>query len=271
MAYGRIDSDGIKRDWLGRPLIPRTEDGKEVPYTRVSTMAKALSDSTALTKWKMRQVMLGLVQRPDLALLVSSHHDDKKELDRVAAAAMEAVSSSSGANTGTGIHKLIERLEAGEQIALPEQVQQTIGAYGMAMQDANVKVLANEQFVVVDELQAAGTFDKLLQLPDGSIVIADIKTGSSTPSYPLETAIQMAIYSRGIVFDSKSKERTSVLRQLGVSQDIGVMIHLPQGEANCTLYRMNLDLGWEAAQLAHKARWLNKSATKKELITKGIE
>ena len=53
------------RDGWGRPLIVPEGGGKAKPSTRVSTLSKALSDSTGLTKWKMRMVLRGASQRPE--------------------------------------------------------------------------------------------------------------------------------------------------------------------------------------------------------------
>ena len=53
----------IPRDRWGRPLITPVDGGDPMPYTRVSTLAKALDDKTALTDWKCRQVAIGPLRR----------------------------------------------------------------------------------------------------------------------------------------------------------------------------------------------------------------
>lgn len=45
-----------ERDRWGRPVI----DGQ--PYTRISTLAKTLSDQTSLIKWAARVTAIGLAQ-----------------------------------------------------------------------------------------------------------------------------------------------------------------------------------------------------------------
>jgi hypothetical protein len=65
ITFSTLDkpSSDIKRDRWGRPLITPPDGGKPVPYTRVSTLAKALDDKTALMRWKQRQT----AHRPGLA------------------------------------------------------------------------------------------------------------------------------------------------------------------------------------------------------------
>lgn len=238
----------IVRDRWGRPLIDGT------PYTRISTLAKALSDSTGLTKWKMRRVAQGLAKRSDLLALAASASSDA-DLGAIAERAMEAAEASSKANIGTALHSFTEMVDDGLSPLIPDEFKPTIAAYQQAM--SGLKIVAMERFVVVDQLQAAGTFDRLVQLPDGRIVVADIKTGQGEPKYPLSACIQIACYSRGNIYHPE-RGRLGTLAAAGVDQKTGLLIHLPAGKAKCDLYLLDLSKGWLAAERAVWVRAANK-------------
>ena len=68
----------VPRDRWGRPLIVPVDGGKPIGSTRVSTLAKALDDKSALTKWKQRQVVVGMASRPDLAAVAAACKGDDR-------------------------------------------------------------------------------------------------------------------------------------------------------------------------------------------------
>lgn len=237
----------VKRD-RGRPLIVPPEGGKPIPYTRVSTLAKALDNKEALTRWKMRQVAIGLSTRPDLVDMARAVSDDNSKLDEVVESAMREARSDRAANIGTVLHKLSEAVDDGCDIdQLAQTYQPDLIAYRTAI--APLKQIARECFVVNDELQAAGTFDRLLQLPDGRIVVADIKTGQHEPRFPHAVTTQCAIYANAHLYDV-DRGRIGYLPDHGVSTDIGLMIHLPAGTGRCDLYEIDLTVGLALARTA---------------------
>ena len=109
----------IPRDRWGRPLITPVDGGKPIPYTRVSTLAKALDDKTALTDWKCRQIAIGLAARPDLVTKTKACGDDKRALKEVVQEALSAAQSDRAANVGTALHAFTEKIDAG---AAPENL-----------------------------------------------------------------------------------------------------------------------------------------------------
>ena len=253
-TYPTVD---IPRDRWGRPLIVPVDGGKPVGYTRVSTLAKALDDKTALTKWKQRQVVIGLGARPDLVAVAAAVKNDDRKLDEIVETAMTAAESERAANIGTALHALSEQVDADCAIdSLPMEFRADLGAYRATM--AAIQIVATEMFVVTDEVQAAGTFDRLVRLPDGRVMIADIKTGKHEPNYPHAAATQMAVYSRGHLYDPEAGRRGH-LPALGVDQDHGLLIHLPAGTGTCALYLLDLNIGWSLAQTSVAVRNAFKS------------
>lgn len=247
----------IPRDRWGRPLIVPAEGGKPVPYTRVSTLAKALDDKTALTKWKQRQTVIGLSGRPDLVSVAAACKGDDRKLDEIVETAMTVAESERAANIGTALHALSEQVDAGCEIdALPEQFRADLAAYRAAL--AGIEILAAEMFVVADEVQAAGTFDRLVRLPDGRVVVADLKTGRHEPKYPHGATQQIAVYSRGHLYDPE-KHRVGHLPSLGIDQEAGLLIWMPAGQGVCELFLLDLTVGWGLAQVSVAVRQAFKS------------
>lgn len=240
--------DQIPRDRWGRPQV-KTPSGEMKSYTRCTTYVSALEDRFGLEKWSERMVMRGLVNRPDLRMSVTAHWDDDKELNKIAVQAKDAAQAGVAATTGTAVHKLTEMLDAGMEIpdGLEESPRRDVLAYQQATK--GLEVLSVEQFVVVDSIEVAGTFDRLVHY-NGKNYIADIKTGSVQYGAG-KMAMQLGVYSRGMAYDYVSKERSDLGE---VDQNNGIIIHLPAGKAECTLYWINIGAGWEAVDLATKVR-----------------
>ena len=247
------------RDRWGRPLIVPVGGGKAVPYTRISTLSKALSDTTGLANWKIRMTVKGAVLRHDLLALAQAavHNSDDRRLDKIAQEMLDAAGSSSKANIGTALHQFAEAHDRGELPLVPPEYQQVMEHYRRVTEP--LQMLGSEKFVVNDELKAAGSFDRVVRLPDGRIVVADIKTGANEPKYPLPACIQIATYAHGTVYDhNMAVPRKGTLADFGVDQSVGLMIHLPADGSGCFLHLLDLEAGWLAAQRATWVRSANK-------------
>jgi hypothetical protein len=257
-TFTTLDKPGkdITRDRYGRPLITPPDGGKPVGYTRVSTLAKALDDKTALMRWKQRQTALGLGLRPDLASMAAACEGDNRKLDEVVEQAMTAAQSEKAANIGTTLHLLTEMIDKGGEPNNLHGHMDDLRAYQSAM--ADIEIMAMEQFIVCDEVQAAGTFDRLVRLPDGRIMVADIKTGQHEPKYPHASTIQIAVYAHGHLYDA-DKGRVAYLPDLGVSVEGGLLIHLPAGQGKCDLYELDIATGWQLARTAVMVRNIFKA------------
>lgn len=250
----------IPRDRWGRPFIEPVDGGKAIAYTRASTMAKELGDKSALTKWMQRQVLVGVSIRPELVDMAREVAGDDKAIGAFVERAMEAAKTKRAADVGTEMHRLTEFIDAGvpvetiepsSSVELPAGWRMDLAAYKKAM--APIGVVGSEVFVVTDEIRCAGTFDRLVALPDGRVMVGDIKTGATEPDYPQSSAIQMAIYAHGWTYEHE-RGRIESLADLGVSQTEGLMIHLPAGRGTCDLYVVNLEVGWGLARTAYEVR-----------------
>lgn len=246
------------RDRWGRPLIVPAEGGKSEPYVRVSTLAKELDSKEGLMLWKQRMTALGLGRRPDLAERAAvTPADDKRGLDEIVKAAMAAAESDKAANIGTTLHSLTEQFDRGTLETIPAHHIADLTAYEEATK--SLRVIAAEMFVVNDHLKAAGTFDRLVQLPDGRVVIADLKTGKDEPKFPHGVTTQCAIYAHSWRYDIETEKRLTYLPDAGVSTEAGLLIHLPAGQGKCDLYLLDLRVGWQLAKTAAAVREVYKA------------
>jgi hypothetical protein len=255
----------IPRDRWGRPLIIPVGGGEPVPYTRVSTLAKALDDTSNLTTWKQRKTAEGLLKRPDLmtrlgGALANGNPDTDKatkaEFNRICKEATEAAGASSGASSGTGLHSYTEAVDRGEWpefISAPDA--ERLSAYREATAGAGYIALEAEAFVVNDEVTAAGTFDRLWLCPDGKVRVGDLKSGRWDLDYPLGVTTQIAIYANGRRYDPATGERAPIHAVLDLTT--GLLVHLPPS-GGCEVVPLDLERGWRAARAAdfvhHEAR-----------------
>lgn len=248
-----------QRDRWGRPLIVPPGGGKAVGYTRATTVAKTLDDEGSLTAWAQRMTAAGLARRPDLLALIGAKLDPngdipvaaKQQVQQLCDQAKEAAAASSAANLGTALHGYTEQYDLGNTPhALPEQFRADIDAYRRAVEP--FEVLAVEQFVVLDDLEIAGTLDRLWRLPDGRVVIADLKTGQNLDYSWRSISVQLAIYAAGQRY--RDGLRSPLWFDGKVDTDTGIVIHLPVGRGECYLYEVDLRAGWVALQHSMWAR-----------------
>lgn len=234
----------VPRDRWGRPQVQPPDGGKLVPYRRCTSFIDVLDSRYNLELWKQRQVAAGLAQRPDLVLKAASGHDDKDLLNKVCQEASEAAGSSVKSTTGTAVHKLTEQVDRGEKAVIPPDAQADIDAYRATTQGLGVELV--EAFVVHDDLQVGGTFDRVVTR-GGRRYVADVKTGRIDYGAS-KIAMQLAIYARS----QQYWPDTGIRVPLDVDTSRGLIIHLPAGSGECTLHWADLDAGWDGVQIARQ-------------------
>lgn len=267
----------VSRDRWGRPWVSQDggplkfEKGKATPtnavgYTRVSTLAGALDDKSGLVDWSAANAAIGVVRDravfAQLSHLASAHRDPwseaKSQIKPLVERAQQSAGSDDASGLGTAFHGLTELIDAGQTPEfMPEQFVPWVGKYKEALTDW--EVLDCEPFVVCDELQTAGSLDRLMRhRGTGQVVVADIKTGKSDPQYPLKVSMQVAVYANSERYDQATGKRSPLHSDIDLTA--GVLIHAPVRSARprCTLYPLDLTAGWELAKLAVRVRELRK-------------
>ncbi|MEU8133222.1 hypothetical protein [Streptodolium elevatio] len=271
----------VPRDGWGRPIIVPKAGGKPTGHTRTTTFIDCIEDKSNLNDWGKRMVLLGATKRPDLIAKAGAldPEADKKQLNALAEQAADASGANDKREKGTYLHSLTEYADRAEPLPPGASAAdlEDIAAYMMAT--SAMTVVSAEQFVVVNQLGAAGTFDRLMNYdgpgPDGERItgnfIADVKTGGIEYG-ALKMASQLAVYSRGELYDhtyfpvdAKDKKALAAWKKRqfsaeeaaqaymplpDVNQEWGIIIHLPSGTGVCKLHWVDLTIGWELAQLA---------------------
>lgn len=265
----------VKRDQWGRYLLPDPYEGHERPWTRASTLARALADEYNLTGWKLRMVAIGIARNADLAAGVLAIRDpeeseSKKTLKELVGKAMERAESSRGATLGTALHNFTHRLDRGEPLAMlraPEPLDKDLVEYQATLTRYGLGVVPDliERIVVCPELGAAGTFDRILSQTPGPfspcpLTVSDLKTGKTVEWSWLEWAIQLAIYANAThMWDPAAQAYIPMPPREVLDRDRALIVHLPVGKATGTVYGVNLIEGYEAAKLAERVRSIRNS------------
>lgn len=267
----------------------KDHEGRE--WRRVSTLIKKVDTNTsALDAWKKRQVLLGAARRDDIILGVKAlgapdpvlgwNEPTKKKLNAWAEDCMTAAGSSAGATEGTAMHDLTERVDRGEPIdqvaaGLPGPAAASLRAYAKLRELNGWRSVELERTVVCDELEVAGSFDRIDEIPSLSALggwtcqhghvhgagesraVVDVKTEKDPLLNGLHIGPQLAIYSRakrmwvppGQYVDAPC-----------VRQNVAIVVHVRDGKA--VPYFVDLTAGWEAAQAAARQLQREKEAKK---------
>lgn len=271
--------DAIRRDRYGRYLLPDPETGKERSWTRVTTIANTLKERRALEQWDQRNIVYGMGQRPSLyARAAASTLSDRKGLQEIANRAREAADSQAGADVGTAIHTFTERIDRGEAIEIPEPYSHDVDAYCQAMELAGMVTCLGwiERVVIIPELKAAGTVDRLVNGMWPLPRIGDIKTATDKiydTGGPVNTVLaygmvdiplQLALYAHASHW--WDGEHQQWIEMPVVDQERAMIMHVPVGLGECRIYEVDIAAGWEAVQLAVGVRDWRKRKDLAELV-----
>lgn len=256
----------VPRDRHGKPWVIQPDTGKCKAYSRASKYAEVLTDSYALAEWKTHKTAIGLIENGWLFNKVANHIPAYKagdkgswdEMSKLLAIAQGLAGANEKREWGSKVHGFTEKLDLGQEFPWPEgPMGADLMAYQYHTEDLSWREV--ERFVVVDELQVAGSFDR--QEMGGRI--ADLKTGRLDP----KIAIQLALYANGQfyecthdpVYELDEKTGEQVLSKKGceadpeahrrspikgVNRTVGIVIELPYQQGVCNFWDVDLAKGW---------------------------
>ena len=246
-------------------------------YSRMTTYIDCLEDKSNLTQWKQRNVAVGLSRAPSLleafSALPEPHAADRSQANALVQRAEEAAGSDLKALTGTALHDIVERINIGQDPGfIPPEHEDDIAAYRAAIEQAGIKVVAAETFVVNDTFGAAGTFD-ILGLHQGRLKIMDVKTGRI--DYGLsKIGMQLGGYANSELYDRDTGERSPIQYTLedgtvlDVDLDEALIIHLPAGQGTCTVVPVDIQGCYDGLVLAQQVRkWRSRKFQQEPLVT----
>jgi len=259
--------DPIRRDQYGRYKVLAPNGKKPVGYSRATTIAKALDDTSNLGAWGKRMTALGLAVRPDLlAMVQTTDATDKKALDRLCESASEAGGATARRDLGTALHKMFEQSCVTPGYKPPATYAADITAIHQTLREAGLQVVdeCSELMVVIDKHQIAGMADLIVErISDGELFIADLKTGSSVAYGALGWAIQLSIYANAdnIYIQGAAVDGSEDLRapMPAVNKQQAFIIHCEPESGSCDLHTLNIERGFEALECAMEVREWRKA------------
>jgi hypothetical protein len=240
----------IPRYPLDHALQPGDEPvegtGMAVAWTRVSTILDVHKDKEGIFKWTKRLIVKGIGGRPDLyALAAAARVDDRSGLLDIANQAFDYAKGQASSNLGTALHNFRERVDAGEDVDIPQPWADDIAAYQAALKEAGITVRPDLQELVVvrpdlrdgDAAGLAGRFDLIVEWK-GELVMADLKTGSDPLQWGAwEIQQQLGTYSSAwAIWDGTHFRPLPAVRK-----DKVLMIHLLPGQAACSVEEIDVD------------------------------
>lgn len=259
----------------GRPQIWLPDHSKLVSYTRTSNFAKTLEDGGSLTDWKLARMATGIARRPDLQAGLERYWDTdrtsggmvqeltRESRDEFIESCLDAGGANDASRWGTSLHGLTELWDE-EQYEIPgidPRLADGLEAYKRLLDESGMIPLAIEGFVVQDDLKCAGSYDRLYLLPDGRIVVGDIKTAPliHQPSRFTAPMIQMAVYAHSMHYDPRDGSRHPLVYAdsdivTTVDQTLAVVVQISRDRTVDQLLWADLDRGWSLAAHAAQTR-----------------
>lgn len=276
--FDNIDSNEghkapVERDRWGRYRLPRPSAPERgvISWQRATTLAKMASDMNGIMNWKMRYVAKGVALRTDLYALASATDvNDKNTFDRLTEDAFKAAGGDSAATTGTAVHTYTEIVDEGGDPNVPDLWKADVSCYKrlVTVNGLEFPKTGIERIVVNEALAVAGTFDRIarvtkplrvqvgkdrfVNLKVGEWVVLDLKTGQNLEYGWRDIAVQLSIYANA---DAMWNPVTKLFEDLpNLNKLVGLVVHLPAGRGEATLYGVDLERGIQGANLCAMIR-----------------
>lgn len=244
-------------------------DGKNERYSRPSGWGKDLDDQNALVNWRIDTAVRGVAgDKAIQARAVAAKEDDREAKAAIREAAIQAGRGNQASDIGTALHAMSERWEQEPTWDPGEPFRSSLEAYTTEMQRLALATELFEYHVVNVEYRAAGTCDRLYRLtrplvapsgeilPEGTLVVGDLKTGKSLDFSLPGYTVQMAIYANGEFYDVV---HDVFMPTPEINRDWGILVHMPADKGTCEFQWVDLAAGNYGAYLVHEVREWRKN------------
>ncbi|MFL6145604.1 MAG: hypothetical protein ACJ72N_27550 [Labedaea sp.] len=254
----------------GRYRLPR-RDGSHKPYgwQRVSNLVSAYSDQFGLRMWELGEVLQGVAMREELyanllyADLPKMTREERKAwVERFIEHAKEASGGNAGSNHGSMRHESVEALHAGLGYAHRDAgTRRALVLYQETLKRHQLVALPDmqERIVLVEELEACGRIDNILQDAAGIFRVADLKTQRRFWTW-LEIKAQQACYNHAVAMWDPAAG--CWVDMPPVSQETALILWMPRQpddpealaawEPHVDVWEVDTVEGWETAKRAHE-------------------
>ena len=247
----------------GRYMVPHPGTGVPTSYARATSLAGALDDTYHLERWKERMAFQGAATDPALLRKYRAAAENGAgayKLNAIIEDARIAAGSADASEFGTATHAWLEAIDQGRIIPsmVPEIYRPHVDAYLNRLADYAVRPVPEltERTVINLRYGVVGTFDRVYLLPDGRMVMGDVKTSKTLQYGYLSFSMQLAIYADAdymLSIDGKTWEPMPEL-----VDEWALLAHVPSNapeNASAVPFDLNYGrTGLEAAQLVKDLR-----------------
>lgn len=251
-----------------------------ITCTRPSTLAAALDDKSGLiySGYLQSTALKTLAENRDLqARLVLINGQDWRAYKDLYLQ-LEARGGKREASEGTNVHAVVQALAGGYDIStVPSPTREDGQAVWNWIHDNGYRVIASEAFVATLGTLAepcAGTLDLLLQAPNGEVIVGDIKTVGQPSDFKMKRiswSIQTAVYAAGQPYTEEygrdrygrpeiDEKAVGKWEPFVVNRKAAVVLAVVRGRATVTPIWLDLEKGWQYAQIACAIRALRSTA-----------
>lgn len=250
----------------GRYFLPHPETGVSQRFTRVTTVTKILDDTTQLDKWQKRNVVKGLILRPDLARRASTADGFVEDhvLNQIAEDAEIAAGSKVSADLGTAVHAWLEYIDDGTLTLqqIPEMFRPHAENYVRILAERSVTAVPSMiERIVWHPDGYVGTLDRVYELADGTWCLGDVKTSKTLKYGYLAYAMQLAFYRDAAFMLSEDCTRWEPMPEL--RDDFTLLAHVPSNAPdNAALVTFDLAAGRAAGAVATRVLHMRRQADK---------
>lgn len=247
----------------GRYKLPDPHTGEQRSYQSASNYGYPLLDQYGLTKWRQRQLLIGVAQRPDLIAMLSTMGtaagEDNSKLDEIVATALNVAGTSVKANRGTAIHEAFRAADEGRPY--PAEYEPFVASYRAELARHGLTVGLIERLVTSPGFGACGRLDRTFIEADGTHVLGDVKSTGRLELQAHEISVQLKIYQAASHMRSADGKTWEAIPRgkHPLRDDYAIVVHVDQETAAVTLYRVDLRIGGIGAQLAEQVRGWRKS------------
>jgi hypothetical protein len=258
----------------GRYRLPNLDGSpKKGGWQRVTNLVSAFSDQFGLRMWEIEQILIAYTINPEetgtriasLMRLVQTMTKANKrgEIESFLSWCKDIAGGNEGANFGNNRHELVEADHLAIPTAAPDGfARQHLYLYRAALvrNELNAVPAMQERRVLVEELEAVGTLDNVLEdLRLHGLHIADLKTQKRFWTW-LEIAAQLACYANAVAYwepaDPKNPRAGKWVPMPAVSKTVGMVLWMPKEHPSGTpavdVYEVDIEAGWKTAKLARE-------------------
>lgn len=258
---GRPD---FRRVGKGVPMVLDPDSGKMVRKRRSSSAGKVLDDESNLTDWKLRTVLVGAAQLPEVLAMVSvlDPEQDKKAIRDHVEECLQAGKGNARKVQGSAIHAMFDHVDLDHDWEPAPQFRAAVQAYVDLLDIYGLVPVDVEVQCVCDAYGLAGSLDRRYRttrtlvapdgtiIPIGSILVGDTKTGLKLEYAAGTYATQIAAYVDSVRYDVLTDVRTAF--DPPNYHDWAVVVHSVPERDSCELYWVDVQQGRQGLSLAQQ-------------------